>query len=342
MPWTQRCDAILKLVSTLVPTLHSHDPNRASVIFGAVDFYYEQEVLRWLLCTTKAPLIGSSDYSTVHEAIHRRLLERDLRSMKLIIEQTKNLHLCAKKSSLQTEVETPTMLAMYDMNTFCLWRQMLRELGHDTQEFVRGELQEGPLRRAGWTQDSLSYLFDMEISPDPHTTPVVFRFPRCQRCGHNGTKLGSKLMVDLNWRRQLRDIRLQFSNRPLEILDPSTSGSCMVDNTDNPEIPYNCSSTKLANKDQEEVSSTISFAAAQSKPLLYRIVCSGACQDAICVAILYDNDSTSEPDLPLYYNEDSSKSGERGQLKALEPILKDGCPTYGMPGAFKTNKCFAM
>jgi hypothetical protein len=341
MPWAQRCDALLKLVSTLVPTLHSDDPIRAKVVFAAVDLCFEQELLHWLLHTTKGPLDGSTEYSAVHEAIHKRLLERDLCSMKLIVEKTKNLHLCAKKGYLQNGVETPTMLAMYDMTTFLLWRQVLRDLGHDTQEFVRRELEDGELKQAGWTQHSLSYLFDAQILPDPHTAPVVFGFPFCQRCGRNGTKLTTKLMVDLKWRRQLRDIRLRVSNKLSDTLDLSTSGASVVDNAENPESRHRgSSSTKFINKNHRGTSSTTligegSSAATLLASLPYRIVCSDACKDGICVALLYENDSTDEPDFPLYPNEYSLESGETGNLNATGLVEEDRCPTHGMPGAFK-------
>jgi hypothetical protein len=300
MRWPQRCDALLRLLSTLMPMLHPTDPNRAKVILAAVQFFYEQETLHWMLRTTKCPLDGSIDYSTIHEALHARLLERDFCSMKLIIQKTRNLHLCAKKGYLQPRIQTPTMLAMYDMNTFRLWRQALRDLGHNIEEFIHRELGDGLLREEGWTESSLAYLFEFEIPSDPHTSPTNFGFPCCQRCGRRGSRVACKLTVDLKWRRLLRYIRLQFSHEGSETALE-----------ENPLIP-----------DPETL-------------LEYRIVCSNTCKDGISLALSYDNDSTEEPDLPHFTERDESNSNGNISVDSSQNVLKWSCPTDNIPGAFK-------
>ncbi len=300
MPWSKRCEALLKLLFTLMPVLRPEDPYRVKIIWTAVHFYYEQEVLRWLLRTTQCSLDGSIDYSTIHEALHQRLLERDLCSMRLIVWKTKKLHFCAKKGYALAGFQTPTMLAMYDMNIFQLWRQILYELGHDIESFIRDELEEGLLRQAGWTETSMKFLFHVDIPSNSHPAPFELRFPSCQRCGRNNMGLGAKLMVDLEWRRRLRDIRLQFSNR----LPMSSMG------------------------DQPDTSVT-------DATLPYRIVCSHGCQDRICVAFIYDDDSVNEPKFPLYHGPDSIE-GEAGS-ESNDPgvALQETCPINNMPGAFK-------
>jgi hypothetical protein len=300
MRWSQRCDALLRLVSTLMPMFHPKDPNCAQVVLAAVQFFYEQEALRWILRTTQCPLDGSIDHSTIHEALHRRLLERDFCSMKLIVQKTRNLHFCAKKGYLQAGVQTPTMLAMYDSNMFRLWRQALRELGHSFEKFIRRELEDGLLREEGWTESSLAYLFDVEIPLELHTSPTILGFTRCQRCGQCGAGLSARLTVDLKWRRRLRDIRLLLSHKSSET---SIEESPL---TPDPEASPE-----------------------------YRMVCSNPCKDGICLALIYDNDSTEEPDIPPYVDPDASTSKEESIVNSSENVLKESCPTNSMPGAFK-------
>jgi hypothetical protein len=177
MRWSQRCDALMRLVPTLMPMFHPKDPNCAQVVLAAVQFFYEQEALRWILRTTQCPLDGSIDHSTIHEALHRRLPERDFCSMKLIVQKTRNLHFCTKKGYLQAGVQTPTMLAMYDLNMFRLWRQALSELGHSFEKCIRRGLEDGLLREEGWTESSLAYLFDVEIPLEPLISPTILGFP---------------------------------------------------------------------------------------------------------------------------------------------------------------------
>jgi hypothetical protein len=300
MPWSKRCEALLKLLQTLMPILGPEDPYRIKIIWTAVTFYYEQEALRWLLRTTHCSLDGSVDHSTIHEALHQRLLERDLCSMRLIVRKTKNLHFCARKGYALTGFQTPTMLAMYDMNMFQLWRQILCELGHDIERFIRDELEEGFLRQEGWTESSMRFLFHVDIPSYSHPAPFELRFPSCQRCGRNNVVLGAKLMVDLEWRRRLRDIRLRFSDR----LPMSSTG----DQPDNP-VP--------------DVS------------LPYKTVCSHGCQDGICVAFIYDDDSVNEPKFPLYHDPDPMEWGAGSEANGRGVDLQETCPTNKMPGAFK-------
>jgi hypothetical protein len=69
--------------------------------------------------------------------------------------------------------------------------------------------------------------------------------------------------------------------------------------------------------------------------LQYRVVCSDTCQDEICVALAYDNDTIDEPDLPLYRNSDTSDCKGGDELNSSREILEESCPTNNMPGAFK-------
>lgn len=164
----QRRTAILNLLSTLLPYFDNDNPSQAEILFLTVKLCYEQEVLQYILRTTKGYIdIKPRGNSTLHEAMHRRLLERDSSSMKLIVKKTKNLHRREVKSYRDPQTETPTMLAMYDMKTFLAWRDMLQDLGHNITTFVDQELKQGALKESGWTAASLCELFDSDILPIP-------------------------------------------------------------------------------------------------------------------------------------------------------------------------------
>lgn len=321
--WVQRRAAIWKLISTLLPFFDSDNPYRSDIIYLAVNLCYEQEVLQYVLRTTKGYIdLHSTCSSIVHRALHRRLLERDPTSAKLIVKKTKNLHRCEVKSYKDARTETPTMLAMYDMKTFLAWRNVLHDLGHETIAFVEQELTDGPLKVSGWTKSSLCELFDTEILPDSHHGPTILGFPNCERCGHNGTTDFAKLKVDLLWRRYLRDIRMKHSSK-------TSKRGC-----EHPTSP----STSLVGKDtrltQGERSIIIQGGRTIGKTELpYRIVCSDECLDGVCIAWVYEDEAETEPDLPPYSSV-LPKDGlaEEGTVVVTE---EESCPTNNMPGAFK-------
>jgi hypothetical protein len=302
--WVQRRAAILKMISTLLPFYDAAHPHRADILHKAVKLCFEQEVLQYLLRTTEGYIDHDlSISSTIHEALHRRLLERDPESMKLIVEKTKNLHRSEIKCYGSDQMETPTMLAMYDMRTFLAWRKVLRDLGHETVPFVEEELEDGALRDEGWTVSSLSELFDSEVLPDSWYGPMYFGFPNCERCGQNGSVDFGKLKVDLVWRRYLRDVRRRCSNKPAQ------TGATSV----NSELETTCIARRL---------------------LPYRIVCSDACRDGVCVAWVYESDPNDEPDLPLFPRESPAKPEDVREKAVVEVVEEERFPTDSMPGAF--------
>jgi hypothetical protein len=334
IPWADRRAATLSFISTLLPFYKADHPHRAEIIHKAVKLCFEQEVLGYLLRTTKGYIdLDLSISSTVHEALHRRLLERDPSSMRLIVQKTKDLHRCEIKYDGRTVVETPTMLAMYDMKTFIAWRELLHDLGHETSAFVEQELKEGALRDDVWTRSSLSELFDTEGLPDPIYGPMFFGFPNCERCGHNGSIDFGKLKVDLIWRRHLWDIRVKLSDKMVQTGNASTASP--IENTPPMEDPPT-PGTKDSQEDAppSETRNTIveqeaNFKARRSLP--YRIVCSDACRDGVCVAWVYEDNSNDEPDLPLYPFESPSKSEDNSE----NGVAEESCLTDCMPGAFR-------
>jgi hypothetical protein len=332
MSWTQRRNAALCLLATLIASFDPYDPELIAVVHGAVMFCYEQNVLHWLLHYMKGPItmLGGS-MSVIHESIARRLLERDPSAMKIIAQRTDNLHLCIEDSSRWMVRSTPTMLAMYDMGLFLAWSRLLRELGHDIRDFVRQELEEGLLREQGWDESSLTVLFQENFVPDPHHAPTALMFPRCERCGDEGSRIGVPLKVDLKWRQRLRDIRRLHSSRSSLAGLPSFS-IALAPAGDQTLKRSDASGGSQDVKTQATSTDSPEFGPRISKPLPYRIVCSRECQDEVCVAWVYENDSEREPDLPHYPLPPRVESGKA--CLTVQEVEEEQCPTSKIPGAF--------
>jgi hypothetical protein len=67
----QRQVVILKLLSTMLPFYKASHPHRADLLYKAVKLCYEQEVLQYILRTTKACIdLNLNICSTIHEAMH--------------------------------------------------------------------------------------------------------------------------------------------------------------------------------------------------------------------------------------------------------------------------------
>ena len=94
--------------------------------------------------------------------------------------------------------ETPTSLAMYSSWAFVNWRYALLQNSTDLEIFVQKELQQSPLKDAGWHENSLLSLFQSHIHPqvDPAS------YPSCEMCGESITSL-----VELSWWRWLESIK---------------------------------------------------------------------------------------------------------------------------------------
>lgn len=325
MKQSERREAVTQFLSTILPESHPSHPGLAYTLEASVFFYYEQDVLRRILCAIDGPIdVPNEKSSIVYDAISKRLLERDPTSMKTIMRRSKRLHTVVTKEEssrlkgrIITSVLTPTMLAMYDMATFLTWRRMLKELGHSMEAFVDTELKEKLLAQAGWDKESLMLLFDgtVERGLVEHNGVMNFGFPACERCGDCGTRVGSMMKVDLLWRKRLRDIRLgRFE-------DNLTAHDLNITIALNPPVDK-----QVAVAAKEEATG-----------LPYRVVCSIACTDGVCVAWGY---------------EDDGKGGEEPVFLPFPAVVKeeeiemigksfdgwgdkvDLYPTRGMPGAF--------
>ncbi|KAE9371001.1 hypothetical protein N431DRAFT_18376 [Stipitochalara longipes BDJ] len=328
LSWVQRRAAIMKLFSMLLPFFANDNPWRSDLIYITVYLSYEQEVLQYILRTTKGYIdhidLKPRHPSILHEAIHRRLLVRDLGSMRLIVNKTENLHRCSARSYRDPRPETPTMLAMYDRMTFLAWRNMLHDLGHETMAFVEQELNEVSVRDCGWTTSSLCELFDTKALPGPYYGPTYFNFPNCERCGQYGqTQFSGKLEVDLVWRRYLRDVRMKhLRTAPTN----STENSTPIGSPASENIQLAQETNSSSGNDENSTS---------RRELPYRIVCSTECKDGLCVAWVYDNNTDAEPDLPPYPCGSLSNVGNKKESETLVVVEKEPCPTDSMPGAFK-------
>jgi hypothetical protein len=216
------------------------------------------------------------------------------------------------------------------MGLFLAWSRLLREVGHDIRTFVSRELEEGLLKEQGWDESSLTFLFEENFVPDPHHAPTALMFPSCERCGDEGSGIFVRLKVDLKWRRRLRDIRRLHSSRSsLTGLPPFNIALAPAgDQT------FKGSDASGGSQDVETQATSTDSPGGDpgiSKPLPYRIVCSRECRDEVCVAWVYENDSTDEPNFPPYPLQPEVGSGK---ALAIQEAGQEQCPTKKIPGAF--------
>jgi hypothetical protein len=215
------------------------------------------------------------------------------------------------------------MLAMYEMKTFLAWRDLLRDLGYEITAFIDQELKEGSLVDDGWTASSLGEIFATEILPDLYCGPTIFGFLTCERCGDNGIGISGKLKVDLVWRRYLRDIRLKHWRKTRK---------------DGSKFPTSSSYSSVwqGTHPTQEASSSSKQGGVQigARDLPYRIVCSVACLDDVCISWVYEDETDREPDLPPYPYESLVAIGDTEEEIAVV-VEEESCPTEDMPGAFK-------
>jgi hypothetical protein len=146
----------------------------------------------------------------VYVGLRRRLLQRDRDSMKAIMKRTKKLHSVFKKTEwspakgeVVMKMQSLTMLALYDMDTFLEWREVLWELGFDMGLFLEEEFREAGtfLRDAEWDRESLGWMLDRDVNVarglEKRNSKIHFGFSACEGSGKDGTFLGSRLTVDL-------------------------------------------------------------------------------------------------------------------------------------------------
>lgn len=319
-----RWDAALQVVQQLMPDFGPEDPYRTMILHCAIDFYYDKDVLRWLIGNINGTLCESAPgTSCLHEAISKMLLRRDPISAKLITQKTSNLH---RSCQTRTGLHTPTSLAMLQPSTFFAWKELLRDLSHDTHQFILEELQEDILVKEGWTVQGLTSLFEYAFVP--YEGKKNFGFPECERCGNHGTEVGALMKVDLEWRRRLRDLRLGRVSRAISDIAIDTAGPTSVLHT---------SVEGALDPQLVGESSIIRSKEIVARDWPYRVVCSGDCSDGVCVAWAYENDSMDDPELPPFVSEEIFSEMAIHELPATESLREHGdeCLSNKMPGAFR-------
>lgn len=323
MPTTERWDAVLQVVQQLVPDFGPDDPFRTVVLSGAIQFYYDKNVLRWLLGNING-MLDEKDPKTscIHEAISKMLLHRDPISTRMIVCKTTNLHRCF---NTRMGIQTPTSLAMFQSSVFFAWKNLLQDLSYNVERFVQQELEEQFLVKNGWTAQTLTALFEYTFVP--YEGKKNFGFPECERCGDQGMDVSAIMKVDLEWRRQLRQLRLGQVPRPQkEEMTSITIEVCGADSTISKRRNEHLQSPSV----ESEIHRRVEEVGLKTVP--FRLVCSDACRDGICVAWIYENDSLDEPELPACIVQERVLH----ELDATQDqvVEVDDCPSRKMPGAF--------
>jgi len=263
MSQTMRLGMVNRLLTLFIPQFGNEPLYMTEFLYLGMTWLYDKEVLYTILRHIPGMISDDDEraHSCIHEAITRRIFERDPLSARIITMKTKNLHRPFLLFANHQGLETPTTLAMFQSTLFFDWRKVLLEMGCKIEDFIERELKEEVVVNRGWTKTSLAKLFELDIVPYIAKSSF-WSFPDCERCGHPLVKSYAP-PIDLAWRRMLRSLRLGQS------------------------VDY-----YLHDDD--------STASAGIRKLPYRIVCSHACDDGTCVSQGYENDLSDEPLLPPF------------------------------------------
>ena len=315
----ERQDAALKMVKQLIQHFPREGIERAKILDGLLQFYYDQSVLHWTLKNIDGIICGSGDSSAIHDAHSRGLLTSDPLSVEMIARKTADLHRFLDRQPSHIPPSTSTSFAMFRSSTFYTWVKIMKTLG-DIEESVRQELKSSPLRNEGWTEQSLTALFNKE--PVPDSSPSNLRFPPCERC--NQPSLHTWPTVDLSWRRRLGAFRNNFLQRS-EFMD-ALGKSSSVPLTFGVGEP----AAQKVNGEFQQTDGTLDPSVTKlecpKKPLPYNRVCSKECMGGVWIAWVFESDSLNEPVLPPFPLEtDIDVREENDEI----------CRTRNMPGAFE-------
>ncbi|KAI9649748.1 hypothetical protein NHQ30_002329 [Ciborinia camelliae] len=161
--------------------------------------------------------------------------------------------------------------------------------------FIEREIGAKILTSMGWTKATLEALFQHQFNTPSYKGKRAFNgFPQCDRCKHLNVTIGMfRLKIDLEFRRQLREIRTGRSQIPVYSHITDAKGS---------------SSLSLTVDDDSLHQTT-------------------KCQDGISIHDALENDSEDLPSFPPYISQEEKKRIE--ELRLAEEEAK--CPTYTMP-----------
>ncbi|CAD6448806.1 b0dd9802-009d-4c6c-a18f-d0a4bb4da8d4 [Sclerotinia trifoliorum] len=313
-------DNMLCVFKALTPSLRTGNAAAIRYLHEMLSSGHCGSLIHWLISRLEGNLDVHEDsvtsYSLLHCLIGARFLHRDLLSVRMIMEKTTDLHSCHGYGAWgQYQPQTPTVLAMYDQDLFIPWRQLLLESKQDMDTFIEREVDAKQLTSMGWTKATLKALFRHQFNTPSYEGRRPFHgFPVCDRCNHVNISISMlRLKIDLEFRRQLREIRTGRSQIPLfSHTTDVRSGSSLSLSVDENGHPISNSSQKTW------------------PPLPYRFVCSDSCRDGISVHDVFENNLEDLPVFPPYISKEEQERLE--QLRLAEEEAK--CPTYKMPGAF--------
>lgn len=193
--------------------------------------------------------IGSCGYTCLllHLSLFSRVISEFAgRALDITLRSGANTHLVGLDEGCSPQEETPTSLAMYSSFVFIQWRDALLRLSVDLETFVAEELQQSPLRDAGWNEDTLLSLFRGDIQPG--FIPLEYDYP----CGICGDDFG--IFAELSWRRWLDSIK--HASKFEEDCNDESRNDKQANNTIMDKVRYPASEVELSNSsvasDEEE------------------------------------------------------------------------------------------
>lgn len=178
-------------------------PKRADLLSG-----YDVAEIGYMLLAMVDKLIDARFGHAIYSALQFFICyagafdEMDF-GLRLMLNKGVNLHLERHHSVFGGWSETPTSIALYSSFMFMRWRDALLRSSVDLESFAEAEVQQSPLRNAGWNKDSLLALFRYEFQLDH----VARRPVECDDC----SQLMLRLCVELSWREWLNRFRKRVS-----------------------------------------------------------------------------------------------------------------------------------
>jgi len=169
---------------------HSYHQLTWMLLFAVEDIDVLQRVLD--LCSVEFKPKGLGDgidgglkfgFAPLHMIITEDFRPHSLPGVQLMLERGADSHAvrnCQVGETMRSE--TPTTLAMRRSLYFARWRQILRNLHYDLEEFVAVELEKAPQVSPGlngWTPATLHALFEFDFEP------LEMTLWRCEQCGRD-------------------------------------------------------------------------------------------------------------------------------------------------------------
>ncbi|KAK0124739.1 hypothetical protein ONS96_008621 [Cadophora gregata f. sp. sojae] len=316
MEEASRRQAAYTLLCQISHLLPRDDERWIEILRLAMYFLYDAEIIHWILSQIEGVIPLTEEHSVVHRALHMKLFVEDPVTAGLIVRKADDLHGFWGKGQRTVPPGTPMTLALYQPRLFFAWIGVLRDLGVDLEEFVKGELESdgSALRSEGWEVDSLTRACRLQ-NWDGVVTSNRWFF-RCERCGR--VEGYEPMKIDLEWRRRLRDVRMKQRTEVAMINVASEE----IESTP----PKATFTEKVLPKE------ILGYGIDAMEKLPYRIVCSDGCLDGICVAWVFEDSSTAVF-LPPY-----NHTPKKTVVRVIDAEVSDAstmdCPTKTMPGAF--------